>query len=413
MSEQALIEVGAEEMITTKSTDLQDARRHGWRTLAILSALMGFASISTDLYLPAMPAMARTLGADTGQVEWTVSGYLIGFSLGQLLWGPIGDRFGRRLPVAIGLVLFVIGSTGCAASGGIGAMIAWRIVQATGACASVVLARAMVRDLYSGDQAARMLSTLIMVMAVAPLLGPVVGGEILAVAGWRAIFWALVGFGILTLGALMTLPETLPPAARNRQPMGQAFQVYGRLLRDSRLLAFAGASAFLYGGMYAYVAGTPFAYISYHHVPARLYGLLFAIGVVGLVGANMVNVRLVGRVGGTRLLMGGCTASAVAGLATLLAAWNDWGGVWGLVVPLFVVWATAGFIVANSISGAMADHPKTAGAVSALVGAMQYGTGIVGSGLVGALADGTPRPMAAVIAICGIGCLISARLIRR
>ena len=122
--------------------------RHGWRVLGILSALMGFASISTDLYLPAMPAMGRSLGADAGTVAWTVSGYLIGFSLGQLLWGPIGDRHGRRLPVAIGLVLFVIGSAGCALAGTVWAMIGWRVVQAVGACAGVVLARAMVRDLF-------------------------------------------------------------------------------------------------------------------------------------------------------------------------------------------------------------------------------------------------------------------------
>jgi DHA1 family bicyclomycin/chloramphenicol resistance-like MFS transporter len=124
--------------------------RYGWHVLAILSVLMGFASISTDLYLPAMPAMSQALGADAGTVEWTISGYLVGFSLGQLLWGPVGDRYGRRLPVAIGLLLFVIGSAGCALAGSAWAMIGWRVVQAVGACAGVVLARAMVRDLYEG-----------------------------------------------------------------------------------------------------------------------------------------------------------------------------------------------------------------------------------------------------------------------
>src|SRR3954464_5875488 len=178
------------------------AARRSWRVLAILSALMGFASISTDLYLPAMPAMGRALGADAGTVELTVSGYLIGFSLGQLLWGPIGDRYGRRGPVAIGLVLFVIGSAGCALAGSAAGMIGWRGVQAVGACAGVVLARAMVRDLYAGERAAQMLSTLMTVMAVAPLLGPILGGQILAVAGWRAIFWTLVGVGVVTLAAL-------------------------------------------------------------------------------------------------------------------------------------------------------------------------------------------------------------------
>ncbi|MDB6034127.1 MAG: drug transporter protein, partial [Verrucomicrobiales bacterium] len=170
-----------------------EAGRHSWRVLLILSALMGFASISTDLYLPAMPTMGRALRAGTGTVEWTISGYLIGFSLGQLLWGPIGDRLGRRLPVALGLILFVIGSAGCALADSAWGMIGWRVLQAVGACAGVVLARAMVRDLYEGDRAAQMLSTLMAVMAIAPLLGPIVGGQILALAGWRAIFWTLVG----------------------------------------------------------------------------------------------------------------------------------------------------------------------------------------------------------------------------
>jgi len=159
------------------------ARPHRLRVLAVLSALMGFASISTDLYLPAMPTMAYDLGADAGDMELTVSGFLIGFSLGQLLWGPLGDRYGRRLPIAVGLVLFIIGSTGCAISGNANEMITWRVVQAVGACSGVVLSRAMVRDLYEGSRAAQMLSTLITVMAIAPLLGPIVGGQVLAVAG--------------------------------------------------------------------------------------------------------------------------------------------------------------------------------------------------------------------------------------
>jgi DHA1 family bicyclomycin/chloramphenicol resistance-like MFS transporter len=204
--------------------------------LATLSALMGFASISTDLYLPAMPEMGRALGADAGTVELTVSGYLVGFSLGQLLWGPIGDHHGRRLPVAIGLVLFVVGSAGCALAGSAWAMVGWRMVQAAGACAGVVLARAMVRDLYEGDRAARMLSTLMTAMAVAPLLGPVLGGQILALAGWRAIFWTLVGVGLLTLAAVSTLPETLPASRRNREPLGRALVRYGELLRHRWLL---------------------------------------------------------------------------------------------------------------------------------------------------------------------------------
>jgi DHA1 family bicyclomycin/chloramphenicol resistance-like MFS transporter len=385
------------------------AADHGWKVLAILSTLMGFASISTDLYLPAMPAIGESLKADTGMIEWTVSGYLIGFSVGQLFWGPIGDRFGRRLPVAIGLLLFIIGSAGCALTDSAAAMIGWRIVQAVGACAGVVLARAMVRDLYDGERAAQMLSTLMTVMAVAPLLGPILGGQVLTVAGWRAIFWLLVGIGAITLIALATLPETLPLHHRRREPLGHTLISYIGLLTNRRLLAYIGTGGFFYAGLFAYIAGTPFAYITYYNVPTQFYGALFGIGIVGIMATSFANARLVPKIGSRVLLVRGTTVAALAGVLLAIAARHDWGGLAGLVLPLFMFVGTAGFIVANSIAGALSNFPDRAGTVSALVGAIQYGSGMVGSGLVGAFADGTPWPMATVVALSGIGSFLCAR----
>jgi len=383
----------------------------GWYVLAVLSLLMGFASISTDLYLPAMPAMRRSLHADAGMVEFTISGYLIGFSLGQLLWGSIGDRYGRRISVAIGLFLFVIGSAGCALAGDVKAMIGWRMVQALGACASVALSRAMIRDLYEGNRAAQMLSTLITVMAIAPLIGPLVGGQIVAMAGWRAIFWTLVCIGLVTLAMIYTIPETLPVMRRNHESLGLAMLRYAELFRHRRLLGYAGTGGFLYAGMFAYVAGTPFAYIDYYHVPAQFYGLIFGIGVIGIMGANILNSRLVVRFGYDRMLLIGTVVAALSAVVTTLEARTGWGGLWGLVVPLFLFISTTGFVVANSITGALADFPERAGAVSALIGAIQYGSGIVGSGLVGVFADGTPWPMGWVIGVCGVGSLLCMRSI--
>ena len=383
----------------------------GWRVLAILSALMGCASISTDFYLPAMPTMGHAVGADAGAVEWTISGYLIGFSLGQLLWGPIGDRFGRRLPVAIGLALFIAGSAGCALSGTIWAVIGWRVVQAIGAAAGVVLGRAMVRDLYEGHRAAQMMSTLMTVMAIAPLLGPIIGGQVLALAGWRAIFWTLVGVGAAMLSALMVLPETLPAARRSETRLSQALAQYGRLLGNRKVLGYAGAGGFFYSAMFAYIAGTPFAYITYHHVAPQAYGLLFGAGIVGIMVTSGLNARLVRRFGGDRLLLWGTGAAALIGIVLAVAARTDWLGLWGLAVPLFLFVGMTGFIVANSIAGALADFPTRAGAVSALVGAIQYGSGILSSALVGMFADGTPWPMGWVIAAAGIGSYLCARLI--
>jgi len=299
------IEAQTTEVIAASRVTHRDVVDHGWKVLVILSTLMGFASISTDLYLPAMPAIGQSLGANVGMIEWTISGYLVGFSIGQLFWGPIGDRFGRRPPIAIGLVLFIIGSAGCALAGSAWAMISWRVVQAVGACAGVVLARAMVRDLYEGERAAQMLSTLMTIMAIAPLLGPILGGQILAIAGWQAIFWALVGIGAITLAALLTMPETLPTHRCNREPLSRVLMSYAQLLSNRRLLAYVGAGGFFYGGMFAYIAGTPFAYITYYHVPSQYYGVLFGISIVGIMATNFVNVKLVPKTGSTALLIRG------------------------------------------------------------------------------------------------------------
>jgi len=389
------------------------ADRGSLRVIVILSLLMAFASISTDLYLPALPTMAEALSANAGTLEFTISGYLVGFSLGQLVWGPLGDRYGRRLPIAIGLVLFIIGSAGCAVSTSATMIISWRAVQAVGACASVVLARAMVRDLYVGPRAAQMMSTLMTVMAIAPLIGPSVGSVILHVGSWRAIFWVLVAVGGITFACLRLLPETLPAEVRCREPLWKAFSAYLTVLKHRQMLGYAGAGGFFYGGIYAYIAGTPFAYISFHHVSPRAYGVLFAVGIVGIMVTNQINSRLVPRFGSDRLMVSGTAVAALSGISVSLTAWTGYGGLAGLIVPLFVFVSATGFIVANSIAGALNAYPLRAGAVSALIGSVQYGTGIVGSALVGLLADGTPTPMGLVIAVMAIGSALSARMIAR
>ena len=382
-----------------------------WYLLAILSLLMGFASLSTDLYLPAMPVMAQALEAADGMIELSISGYLAGFSIGQLFWGPISDRFGRRPAIATGLVLFVAGSMGCACAEHFSTLIIWRIVQALGACASVALSRAMVRDLYEGAKGAQMLSILITVMAVMPLLGPLIGGQIEAYLGWRAIFWVLVSIGVMTLVALTTIPETLPPDKRNTLPLSKALYGYAHLLKHRKVLGYLGIGGFLYAGMFAYVAGTPFAYITYYHVPPRLYGFLFALTVIGLMMTNILNARIVVRLGYDRVLLYGTLVAVAAAAVTCYTAYTGSGGLWGLVIPIVLFVSTTGLIVTNSIAGALEDFPRQAGAVSALTGSVQYGSGMLGSAAIGLLADGTPWPLGLVIAITAVGCLLSMLVI--
>jgi DHA1 family bicyclomycin/chloramphenicol resistance-like MFS transporter len=379
----------------------------GWM-LGVLSLLMGFASLSTDVYLPAMPAMARMLGAGTGSMEFTVSGYLIGFSLGQLFWGPLGDRLGRRGPIAAGLLLFVLGSAGCALSETVESLIGFRILQALGASAGVVLSRAMVRDLYSGDRAAQMLSTLITVMGLAPLLGPILGGQILGFASWHAIFWVLVVVGLFTFIAILSLPETLVAERRSREPIERVVRRYGTLMADRRTMGLCGAGAFFYAGMFAYVAGSPAVYVDYYGVAPQNYGWLFGAGVIGIMALNLVNARLVTKVGTLRMLRYGTAGAILASAALVVTSAAGIGGLWATVAGLVAFASMTGLIVANSIAGAMNLNPDRAGAVSALAGAIQYGSGIFGSALTGIFSNGTPVPMAVVILLCSISAALCA-----
>lgn len=262
---------------TAEPNAVAPGRPNGLRLLLILSALMSFASISTDIYLPALPTIGRALHTSSGSIELTFSAFLVGFSLGQLLWGPISDQHGRRVPIAIGMVLFIIGSAGCAMSDTVTQMMGWRVVQALGACVGPVLSRAMVRDLYGREQSARMLSTLILIMGVAPLLGPLIGGQILRLWSWRGIFWTLTGVGVLTLISLSGLPESLPRSNRSTEPLRQTFVGYLDLLRDARLMGYALSGGFFYGGAYAFIVGTPFVYIEYYRISPQSYGWLFGL----------------------------------------------------------------------------------------------------------------------------------------
>ena len=288
---------------TMAAATAPSANRQRLWLLAVLSVLLGFASISTDLYLPAMPTMAADLGASEGALQWTISGYLAGFALGQLFWGPLSDRYGRRGPVALGVLVFVIGSAGCALSSDAWQIVGWRIVQALGASAGVALARAMVRDLYDRDEAARLLSTLMTVMAIAPLLGPIAGAQILQHASWQAIFFTLVGIGLLTAVAILTLPETLPTERRVSGALGPVLAGYVGLFGNRDFVGYAAAIGFYFAGLFASIAATPFAYISYHHLSPELYAVLFAASVVGLMIANVINSRLVTRMGTKRMLL--------------------------------------------------------------------------------------------------------------
>ena len=372
------------------------ASQTGLTFILILSGLMAFTSLSTDIYLPAMPTMAEDLH---GNVELTITGFLIGFTIAQLIWGPISDHMGRRKPLFIGMVLFIIGSAGCALSTSITQIVFWRVFQALGACTGPMLARAMIRDLFARTRAAQMLSTLVLVMAIAPIAGPLIGGQIIRLSTWHSIFWLLVVIGALMFISLNWLPETLPEDKRVKASLAGAFRNYRSLLTNGRFMRYTLSLTFYYVGAYAFITGSPFVYISYYHVDPQHYGWLFALNIIGVMAMSVVNRRLVQRHGLEQLLKYATMLAALAAVALALLVKLESGGIVAIIVSIFLLFSMNGIIAATSTAAALDAVPNIAGSASALIGALQYGSGIISSLLLAAFSDGTPWTMAWIIAL--------------
>ncbi|MFE4111321.1 multidrug effflux MFS transporter [Kosakonia sp. YIM B13611] len=378
---------------------------HGPLFLAILSALMAFTSLSTDIYLPAMPLMAKEL---QGDIELTITGFLVGFALAQLVWGPISDAVGRRTPLFIGMLLFIIGSAGCALSTEIHQMVFWRVFQAFGACTGPMLARAMIRDLFARTRAAQMLSTLTIIMAIAPIVGPLAGGQIIQITSWHAIFWLLAGIGALMFLSLYFLPETLPAEKRTKASLPGAFRNYLALLRNRAFMRYTLCVTFFYVSAYAFITGSPFVYIRYYDIDPQYYGWLFAVNIVGLMGVSFLNRRLVQRHPLDKLLKIAVTVAALAMVALALAVKLQFGGIATVIIPVFLFFSMNGIIAATSTAAALDAVPSIAGSASALIGSLQYGSGIISSLLLTWFRDGTPWTMAWIMALFTLASAVMA-----
>lgn len=382
------------------------------RLVLILGALTAFASLSIDMYLPSFPTLERELRASPSAVQFSLAAFFIGMALGQALYGPIADRFGRKRPLYVGITLYVLASAGCALAPNIETLIVMRFVQAVGGCAGIVIARAMVRDLFDRETSARVFSLLTLVLGVAPILAPLVGGYVLEFFGWRVIFWILVVFGVTCLLAAMTgLRETLPEAARSRpaHPMRGALRVYGQLLADRRFNGYAFAGGIAQAGMFAYISGSPFVFIKLYGVSEQAYGWFFGFNALGLIAASQINHRLLSRWKSDVILACALLLVAVWGLLLLVMAATGIGGLWGLLPPLFAFVASLGFSFPNAIAGAMAHQAERAGSASALLGTIQFGAATIAGSLVGALHARSAVPLAAVMAICGVMALVLHR----
>ncbi|MEV4054024.1 multidrug effflux MFS transporter [Amycolatopsis sp. NPDC049688] len=382
--------------MTTTAERTAPTRRAQLKFVLVLGGLTAFGPLSIDMYLPALPRMAADLHAADSTVQLTLSAFIVGLALGQLVLGPLSDALGRRRPLLAGLALYVVGSVLCAVSPDAWLLVAARFVQSLGAAAGIVIARATVRDLFSGTAMTKFFSTLMLVSGLAPILAPLIGGQLLTWTSWRGVFVVLTAFGALLLAVVVFfLPE--PSSARSPLRLSQVMRTYGRLALDRSFAGYALASGLLFASMFAYISGSSFALQGVYGLSPQAYSLVFGANGVGIVLAGQLNGRLVGRVRERVLLLSGLLLG-VAGGTFVLASVLLRASLALLLVSLFLLVSSIGLVMPNASSLALASHARSAGAASALLGVLQFVVGAAATPLVGLGGPGTAVPMAATMA---------------
>jgi DHA1 family bicyclomycin/chloramphenicol resistance-like MFS transporter len=376
------------------------------KLLFLLGAISILTPFTLDMYLPALPAIARDLGADASAVELTLPSFFAGLALSQLLFGSLADHLGRRPPLLCGLALSVVGSVGCAMSSGVASLTVWRVVQALGVGSASVIPRAVIRDRFDVAHTARALSMLGLITGMGPILAPQLGGAILLFGGWRTEFWLLAGLGLVCLSiAFLTLRESIP--AQRTNVIGP--KLWLKLLTDRRYIRYAASANLMQSGVFAYIAGAPFVYIDHFKLSPLEFAWLFGANAVGLLIVGRINAHIVSRFGPELIFRRAMLCTAAAALVLFAAALGDIGGFWGLAIPQLLFISLLGFNFSNGFALALAHFGSSAGTASALFGTLQFVfAGLAGSA-VSALYDGTARAMAGVMCVAGIGAVILYR----
>ncbi|HVU98338.1 MAG TPA: multidrug effflux MFS transporter [Puia sp.] len=378
-------------------------KRKYYTYILVLGSLTALGPFSIDMYLPGFEDIAKSLETSVSEVGLSLASYFVGISLGQLLYGPLLDRYGRKKPLYAGLAVYILSTVVCMRAQNINVLIVLRFIQAVGSCAAQVTAMAMVRDLFGPKESAKVLSLLLLVLGASPMIAPTAGGYIVVTWGWRAIFLVLLVLGVLILGlSILFLP--------NSYPADEGFSLRPRFIVRNFLSVFSVPQFLIYvfvmalafSGLLAYVAGSPVIFMGIFHVGKQTYGWIFAFLAVAFIGLSQFNGLLLKRYTSQQVIRVTLTGQAVTGLVFWGFATAGWLNLGGTIAFLFVFLGFLGFTNPNAAALAMAPFAKNAGTASSLLGCLQLGIGALASAGVSAFADGTVRPVAAVIAVTSV-----------
>lgn len=374
---------------------------------AVLAMLTALGPLSTDFYLPSLPEIVRVMATDIAGAQATLSAFLFGYAGGQIVWGPLSDRLGRKPILLMGLGLFALATLACALAPSIEGLTAARVLQAFGASGPIVLGRAMVRDLYEGPRAGRELARMGMIMGLVPAIAPVLGGLLQGAFGWRSTFVAsLVFASVLALAVALLLPETLRTRSAQGLSLPAIIRGFGVLLRNRAFRVYVGLTALAYGGLFAFISGSSFVLIGVYGLSPVAFGLSFGFAVLGFILGTIVAQRLVGRRGLDGVIGLGVACLAAGGLSMLACVATGFGGPAGVVLPMTLYACGVGLTMPQAQASAMMPFPDRAGAASSFTGLCQMLFSACIGLLVGRLLQGTALPLPAVMSVIGVAALV-------
>lgn len=371
-----------------------------WGLVILLGAITAMGPLAIDMYLPTLPSIGADLGASPSATQATVAAFLAGMAIGQMFYGPWADRVGRRPPILIGMLIFTLASAACAMAPSIEFLLAGRFVQALGACAGGVVARAIVRDLFDHTETARMLSLMMLIMGLAPILAPILGSVLLVFGGWSSNFWFQALFGcVIGVTALMRLKESRSESAALQAASENPFQSYRALIGQRRLMGYILAGALNGATLFTYISSSPELMMGTYGLSATVFPWVFGLNAVAVIGSSQVNRWLLRRMTPDEVLAKASLVSVGFAVLLVIAAVTGFGERWSVLPLLFMLLASYGFMQGNTVAGALSVDPLRAGSTSALAGAASFAVGALAAGFAASFHDGTARPMALVMLV--------------